>query len=82
MPIEFKRKLTENDIPKVPDEQPPILERLRVQYGKPVDDLLAKFDGSTSIQQAIHELPYDKDAIWFLINKLVEEGCLVPLVGS
>ncbi len=80
--IEFKRKLTENDIPRVPDEEPPILERLRAQYGKPVDDLMGKFDGETSIQQAMDELPYDKSAIWFLINKLVDEGCLVPIMES
>ncbi len=76
--IEFKRKLTELDIPSIPEKPPPIFEHIRAQYGPPVDDLMDKFDGNTSIQDAMDALPYDKNALWFLINKLVDEGCLKP----
>jgi hypothetical protein len=53
-----------------------ILARLKAQYGKALEDLMIKFDGTTRIVDIMNALPYDKDAIWFLINKLVEVGCL------
>ncbi|MBN2230638.1 MAG: hypothetical protein JW779_13700 [Candidatus Thorarchaeota archaeon] len=74
--IEFKRRLTENDILRRIGCQNIILDRLRSQYGKALEDLMAKFDGNAKIVDVTHSLPYDKDALWFLINKLVEVGCL------
>ncbi len=81
--IEFKRRLTENDVlvrsacPEI------ILTRLRAQYGKALDDLISKFDGKKRIVDIMNvlmnTLPYDKDAMWFLINKLVEVGCLTAV---
>lgn len=75
--IDFKRRLTYDDILRrnsCPDVK---LERLKAQFGKEeVDSLLTKFDGTSRIQDVAGSLPFDKDALWFLINKLVEEGCL------
>ena len=81
--IDFKRRLSENDVlvrsacPEI------ILTRLRAQYGKVLDDLIGKFDGKKRIVDIMNVLmnvlPYDKDAIWFLINKLVEVGCLTAV---
>ena len=77
--IDFKRRLSENDIlvrSACPDI---ILTRLRAQYGKALEDLLSKFDGKKRIVDIMNALPYDKDAMWFLINKLVEVGCLTAV---
>jgi len=77
--IDFKRRLSENDIlvrSVCPDI---ILTRLRAQYGKALEDLLSKFDGKKRIVDIMNALPYDKDAMWFLINKLVEVGCLTAV---
>ncbi|TFG33354.1 hypothetical protein EU527_08310 [Candidatus Thorarchaeota archaeon] len=74
--IEFKRRLTENDVlvkSKCPEI---ILERLESQYGKALGELLSQFDGKASIKEILNSIPYDRDALWFLINKLVEVGCL------
>jgi hypothetical protein len=77
--IDFKRRLSENDVlvrSSCPDI---ILTRLRSQYGKALEDLISKFDGKKRIVDIMNALPYDKDAIWFLINKLVEVGCLTAV---
>lgn len=81
--VEFKHRLTDADVLERDDCTAIVLDRLRVQYGDVLDDLIAKFDGQTSISEVIASLPYDKDellydkdALWFLINKLVEVGCL------
>ncbi|TFH02530.1 MAG: hypothetical protein E4H14_17565 [Candidatus Thorarchaeota archaeon] len=74
--IEFKHRLTDKDI-LIPGECPSIiLDKHRAQYGKALDELLDKFDGKSSIREILDVLPYDRDALWFLINKLVEVGCL------
>ena len=74
--IEYKNRLTDKDI-LVRDECPEIiLDKLGAQYGTALDDLLSKFDGTASITQILDVLPFDRDALWFLINKLVEVGCL------
>ncbi|MGY5862262.1 MAG: hypothetical protein RTU09_07800 [Candidatus Thorarchaeota archaeon] len=79
---EFKRRLTDDDI-LVKQECPDItLNSIKAQYGKPVDDMLNQFDGTLTITQVIEALPYDKQALWFLINKLVEVGCLVQKTSS
>jgi hypothetical protein len=74
--IEYKNRLTDKDI-LVREECPSIiLDKLGAQYGTALDDLLSKFDGTASITQILDVLPFDRDALWFLINKLVEVGCL------
>jgi hypothetical protein len=80
--IDFKRRLTDNDI-LVKQECPEItLNSIKAQYGKPVDDMLNHFDGAMKITQVIQALPYDQQALWFLINKLVEVGCLAQKTSS
>lgn len=74
--IEFKRRLTENDVLVRSNCQDIILERLKSQYGKALEDIRYKFDGKHSIKEVLDSIPYDRDALWFLINKLVEVGCL------
>ena len=74
--IEFKNRLTDNDVLERDDCPDIILDQLRVQYGAALDDVLAKFDREATISEIIKGLTYDKDALWFLINKLVEIGCL------
>jgi len=79
---DFKRRLTDNDI-LVTQECPEItLNSIKAQYGKPVDDMLNHFDGAMTITQVIEELPYDQQALWFLINKLVEVGCLAQKTSN
>ena len=56
--------------------QLPDIDKHRVQYGKALDELIAKFDGHAGISEILDVLPYDRDALWFLINKLVDVGCL------
>ena len=74
--IEFKRRLTENDVLVRLKCQDIILVRLKSQYGKALGELLNQFDGKMSIKDVLNSIPYDRDALWFLINKLVEVGCL------
>ncbi|TFG31045.1 hypothetical protein EU527_13440 [Candidatus Thorarchaeota archaeon] len=76
--VEFKKRLTENDILIKSKCQDIILERLKSQYGAALDNLMNQFDGKTSIKVVLESVPYDRDALWFLINKLVEVGCLSP----
>jgi len=74
--IEFKDRLTNEDV-LVKSECPLIiLDKYRAQYGEALDDLLDKFDAIASISEILDMLPYDRDALWFLINKLVDVGCL------
>ena len=84
--IDFKRRLSENDVLVRSECSEIILARLRTQYGKVLDDLISKFDGKKRIVDIMNVLmnvrPYDKDAIWFLINKLVEVGCLTAVVQN
>jgi len=74
--IDFKRRLTENDILKRTMCEKIILERLRSQYGSAVGELIDQFDGKMKIKDILDTVPYNRDALWFLINKLVEVGCL------
>ncbi len=74
--VDFKRRLTDEDI-LMKAECPEVkLKQLKAQYGEAVDVLLKKFDGTSRIQDVSGSLPFDKNALWFLINKLVELGCL------
>ncbi|TXT55778.1 MAG: hypothetical protein BAJATHORv1_30160 [Candidatus Thorarchaeota archaeon] len=74
--IHFKKPLTDNDILIRLECEPMVLERLKAQYGQPVEDLIRSSDGSQRIQDIMQGLPYDSSAIWFLINLLVDSGCL------
>jgi len=74
--IEFKDRLIGKDVLIRSDCSPIILDSLRGQYAEALDDLLAKVDGNTTIDQIIENLHYDRNALIFLINKLVDVGCL------
>jgi hypothetical protein len=74
--IDFKTRLTENDILVRADCPKMTLGMLKAQYGKPLEDILEKFDGTMKIKDVAESLHYDPRALWFLINKLVEVGCL------
>ncbi len=73
--VDFKRRLTENDILHKSKCQEIILERLRAQYGNALGELMELFDGNMKIKEVLNSIPYNRDALWFLINKLVEVGC-------
>jgi hypothetical protein len=75
--IEFKKKLVESDRLERRDCSPSVLQKLRGEYGEPVDDILNACDGTRRIKDVMDSLQYDRNAIWFLVNKLVEVGCLV-----
>lgn len=74
--IEFKTRLTEEDILVRVDCPDMTLRILKSQYGKHLEDVLEKFDGTFKIKDVVEALPYDSRALRFLINKLVEVGCL------
>ena len=74
--IDFKTRLTDEDILIRSDCPKVTLGMLKSQYGKPLEDILEKFDGTKKIKDVAASLPYDPRALWFLINKLVEVGCL------
>jgi hypothetical protein len=74
--IEFKTRLTEEDILVRVDCPEMTLRMLTSQYGKHVEDVLEKFDGTFKIKDVVEALPYDSLALKFLINRLVEVGCL------
>lgn len=74
--IEFKHRLADSDVLQVQDCPAIILDKLRAQYGQALEDVMTKFDGTTKINDIIQDLHYDKDALLFLINKLVDVGCL------
>lgn len=74
--IEFKTRLTEEDVLVRIGCPDMTLDMLKSQYGKPLEDILEKFDGTFKIKDVVEALPYDSRALWFLINKLVEVGCL------
>ena len=74
--IEFKTRLTEEDVLVRSDCTEITLGMLKSQYGKPLEDVLEKFDGTLRVKDVAESLPYDPRALWFLINKLVEVGCL------
>ena len=74
--IEFKTRLTEEDV-LVRSDCPEIrLGMLKSQYGKPLEDVLEKFDGTMRVKDVAESLPYDPQALRFLITKLIEIGCL------
>jgi hypothetical protein len=80
--IDFKRRLTDEDILMKSDCPRLKIDQLKAQYGDAVDQLLTRFDGTSRIQDISGSLPFDKNALWFLINKLVEVGCLKRKPGT
>jgi hypothetical protein len=72
----FRRRLTENDVLVRMECDSVHLDRLKAQYGNPIDALVLSFDGHKPISEILESLPLDRNALWFLINKLVEVGCL------
>lgn len=74
--IDFKTRLTDDDVLVRTDCPEMTLGMLKSQYGKPLEDILEKFDGTMKIKDVAESLPYDPRALWFLINKMVEVGCL------
>jgi len=74
--IEFKTRLTEEDV-LVRSDCPEIrLGMLKSQYGKPLEDVIEKFDGTMRVKDVAESLPYDPQALRFLITKLIDIGCL------
>lgn len=73
--IEYKRRLTEDDIIVRAPCPEILLERLRLQYGKALDDVLLQFEKQCRIRDALDRLSYDRNATWFLVNRLIEMGC-------
>ncbi len=74
--LDFRRRLTENDVLVRLECDRVHLDRLKSQYGTPIDTLVLSFDGHKPISEILESLPLDKNALWFLIRKLVEVGCL------
>jgi hypothetical protein len=74
--IEFRKRISENDVLDRIRCSEAALKRIKMQYGKPLEELLEYFNGSRNIKEILDLLPYDRNACWFLINRLVEIGCL------
>ena len=74
--IDFKDRLVGNDVLVRAGCPSIVLQGLRGHYAQALDDLLAKIDGESTIEEIIESLPYDKNALIFLITKLVDAGCL------
>jgi hypothetical protein len=78
--IGFKRRLSESDVLVRNDCTGTDFERLRGQYEEnAVDGLISTFDGVKSITEVFDSLQndrFDRNALWFLVKKLVEYGCL------
>jgi hypothetical protein len=74
--IEFKKRISDDDILDRVRCSEDALKRLKMQYGKPLEELLECFNGSRTIKDILDILPYDRSACWFLINRLVDIGCL------
>jgi hypothetical protein len=75
--ISFKRRLTEDDILVRSNCKGLVLDRLKSQYGnQEIEDLLSCFDGTARIKDISPNFDFDKDALGFLINRLVELDCL------
>ncbi|MHA1770197.1 MAG: hypothetical protein ACTSYL_04735 [Candidatus Thorarchaeota archaeon] len=74
--IDYKKRLTEKDTLQSQDCSDVILASLKQQFGVAVDEVLHAFRGGRQISAVMEDLPYDTNAIWFLINKLLDARCL------
>lgn len=90
--IEFKHRLTDSDVLQINDCPEILLDKLRAHYGQALEDVITKFDGTANINDIVEGLTanisdvveyphYDKDALMFLIKKLVEVGCLKSVLA-
>jgi hypothetical protein len=86
--IEFKPRLRDNDVLQIQDCPAIILDKLKADYGQALEDVMTKFDGTAKIidvVEGLHNkeagLHYDKNALMFLIKKLVEVGCLKSVLA-
>ncbi len=77
--IEYKRRLSEKDSLVRSDCSKFAVERLKQQYGMPLEEMLKKFEEPTPINDVLDSLALDRNAAWFLVNKLLELGCLKTL---
>lgn len=77
--IDFKRRLIDKDVLKVKDCPESVLRGLRGDYGSALDDLLKAFDGTRSIEDVLSMLAMDANALRYLVNRLVEVGCLTHI---
>ncbi len=74
--IFFKRRLTEDDV-LVKSECPSVkLESLIAQYGMPLTELMRQFESPAKVKDVLDVLPFDRNACWFIVNKLLEMECL------
>ncbi|MFO7835710.1 MAG: hypothetical protein R6V83_03575 [Candidatus Thorarchaeota archaeon] len=79
--LEFQRRLNGVDVLEISDCPNTVLQRLISQY-EAVEEIMACVDGKKTIDEVISELQaeesvqYDESALWFLINKIVDAGCL------
>ena len=84
--IDFKHRLTENDVLQKEDCLPITLDKLRSHYGQALEDVMDKFDGTAKIndivESLVESLNFDEDALMFLIKKLVEVGCLKSVLAA
>ncbi|MDF1539470.1 MAG: hypothetical protein P1Q69_11270 [Candidatus Thorarchaeota archaeon] len=74
--IFFKRRLTENDVltqSKCPSVK---LDSLMAQYGEPLTELMKQFETPSKVKDVLDALPFDRNACWFIVNKLLEMECL------
>ena len=75
--IDFRRRLTEDDILLRSNCRGLVLDRLKNDYGAAeIENLLSSCDGTARIKDISASLGFDKDALWFLIGRLVELDCL------
>ena len=84
--IEYKHRLTKNDVLQKEDCPSITLDKLRSQYGQALEDVMDKFDGTAKIndivESLVESLHFDEDALMFLIKKLVEVGCLKSVLAA
>ncbi len=73
--IDFKARLAEDDILVRADC--PKIKLGTLQYRREdIEEILEKFDGTRKIKEVAESLPYDSRVLLFLLNKLVDIGCL------
>ncbi len=79
--LEFQRRLKGVDVLEISDCPNTVLQRLISQY-EAVEEIMACVDGKKTIDEVISGLQaeesvqYDESALWFLITKIVDAGCL------
>ena len=74
--LDFTRRLTQDDVLIRRECKRIHLDRLKAQFGPPLDALVLSFDGHKPISEILESLPLDENAMWFIIRKLYEVGCL------